>query len=89
MSRILRGHSLWKSVDNVSRGLGGPGAGNGPLPAPRRARAEADLSVLPLGACSACSGDYEDPDRTAGSDEESDEDEDAGTSRDEFPAREA
>jgi hypothetical protein len=50
-----------------------------------------------LRACSACSGDYEDPEETAWSDEESDEEGDQGasagnaeqsTSREGFPARE-
>lgn len=31
---------------------------------------DADLAPLRLAACSACAGDYEDPERTAGPDEE-------------------
>jgi len=45
--------------------------------------------LAPLRACSACAGDYEDPDRTAGmSDEAADEerDETLGTGAEEFPA---
>jgi len=41
-----------------------------------------------LCACSACAGDYEDPDRTAGTPEESDKDEDESayeTVTEEFP----
>jgi hypothetical protein len=50
-----------------------------------------------LRACSACSGDYEDPEQTAWSDEEGDEEGDQGASagnaeqaasREGFPARE-
>lgn len=40
-----------------------------------------------LHACSACAGDYEDPDRTAGGEDESGDDVDANS--DEFPAEEA
>jgi hypothetical protein len=45
------------------------GCGDGPAGSSRAA-------IAPVRACSACAGDYEDPDRTAGEpDEESDEDE--------------
>ena len=41
-------------------------------------------SLQPMEACSACAGDYEDPDRTAGGEEEND----ASEVNDEFPAEE-
>lgn len=41
-------------------------------------------SSQPMEACSACAGDYEDPDRTAGGEEEND----ASEVHDEFPADE-
>ena len=41
-------------------------------------------SLQPVQACSACAGDYEDPDRTAGCEEEND----ASEVDDEFPAEE-
>lgn len=65
MSRILINNDLWKSVENVSAHFltefpagqppdcSNPGIG--------------DAFGPPLRACSACAGDYEDPDRTAGS----------------------
>ena len=47
------------------------------------------LEAVPIEACSACAGDYEDPDRTAWTPDETDEDEvgDAASVRQEnFPA---
>ena len=41
-------------------------------------------SLQPVNACSACAGDYEDPDWTAGGEEEND----ASEVNDEFPAEE-
>ncbi len=55
---------------------------------------EPGASQLPLRACSACAGDYEDPDRTAWTPDEEEEDLLAGKMRekaqngDEFPAQE-
>ena len=51
----------------------------------------AELRPQTVGMCSACAGDYEDPDRTAwDADEEGDEDGDraASASANEFPAEE-
>jgi hypothetical protein len=72
MSRILRCHSLWKSVESFS----GPGidlraGGSRGEPA---ARADSAASLQSLRACSACAGDYEDPDRTAGGFDEEEDD---------------
>lgn len=86
MSRILRRHSLWKSVEDFS-GLGFGREVAGSLLEPL---AVADLGVAPqpLGACSACAGDYEDPDRTAGGpDADRDEADEANANGDEFPAQ--
>jgi hypothetical protein len=98
MSRVLTDNRLWKPVENF----------------PVRESAESTpgrLSevVLPaepgctrddLSACSACAGDYEDPDRTAWTPDDEDVDEqqlpsaeeraaDYDEPDDEFPAREA
>lgn len=63
MSRILINNDLWKSVENVTgRSTDGISAGQPPDSGFDRGR---DVSGPPLGACSACAGDYEDPDRTA------------------------
>lgn len=65
MSRILINNDLWKSVENVAgRSTDGISARQPPDNGFDRGR---DVSCPPLRACSACAGDYEDPDRTAGS----------------------
>jgi hypothetical protein len=80
-------HSLWKSVEDFSGHGSGRRTDVGPLePA---ACADSGAAPQPLRACSACAGDYEDPDRTAGGpDAEEQEGEADGeeTSGDEFPA---
>jgi hypothetical protein len=64
MSRIPMRHSLWKSVESFSgREIGLRAGGGGSEPA---TRADSAATLQPLRACSACAGDYEDPDRTAG-----------------------
>jgi hypothetical protein len=63
MSRILIRNHLWKSVDN-SRSL----AMESPVDtkaSPAALRGESGAPSQTLRACSACAGDYEDPDRTA------------------------
>ncbi|MGC1620756.1 MAG: hypothetical protein WA765_19865 [Candidatus Acidiferrum sp.] len=97
MSRILRGNDLWNSVENF------PGLGS--RKAARRGPGETGVVAEPgtsrhgLRACSACAGDYEDPDRTAWVPDSEDVDELLGESAperatdpdgpdDEFPARE-
>lgn len=90
---------MWKSVENL------PGSGmarsvSGRQP-PSAVRGEPCASRQQLNACSACAGDYEDPDRTAWTpDPEEDEGEELPRERareraedreernDEFPARE-
>ena len=97
MSRILRSNNLWKSVENPGR-LGVPRGGPATplLPA---FLAVSGASQPPLRTCSACAGDYEDPDRTAWTlDPEEDQDgpresaeeraENRGEHSDEFPAHE-
>lgn len=49
--------------------------GRGRRPA-RRFSGESPNSAYPMRACSACAGDYEDPDRTAGTDDDDLEPED-------------
>mgnify|MGYP007135454292 CR=1 FL=1 len=95
MSRILIGNILWKSVEN-SGALGRKRAGKRPLqPA---FCAVSGASHQALRACSACAGDYEDPDRTAWTpDPQEDEElpqeraqeqaENQGDHGDEFPAQ--
>jgi hypothetical protein len=72
MSRILMRYELWKSVEDYSGlGFGRKAAGSLLEPA---ARVDSGAALQPLRACSACAGDYEDPDRTAwGPDAEEDE----------------
>jgi hypothetical protein len=80
MSRVLIDNELWKSVENVSTlSIARFSAGQPPDGGIYRGT---DASGPPLGACSACSGDYEDPDRTAWppAPEEADEDAPYGTS---------
>jgi hypothetical protein len=88
---------LWKSVENFS-GLGVvKAAGKDPL-SPEMCEEPGTWQPL-LRACSACSGDYEDPDRTAWSPDEEEEDlraekaqesaRDKAENGDEFPAQEA
>jgi hypothetical protein len=76
-------HRLWKSVDNFS-GFYRPEAGLDLLPATFCVAPGDGGSAQPVNACSACAGDYEDPDRTAGGEEEND----ASEVDDEFPAEE-
>ena len=102
MSRILRSNRLWKTVENRWAPTH-PGAA---LQEPHAATFPAAYEAFSLAfqACSACAGDYEDPDRTAWTtaaeeDEEqlqelvdaapSEADGDAQVSGDEFPAQEA
>jgi len=101
MSRILMRYSLWKTVNNFS-GLRVDGLAARRSSPPARAADSSD-SRLPLHACSACAGDYEDPDRTAWTPDEEEGDEgsqdeaqdrrperagSAGVIDDEFPADE-
>lgn len=96
MSMVLTGNRLWKSVENFSvRALAG-------VAGERRLQVASycapGVSQRSLSACSACPGDYEDPDRTAWTlepeedDHPPEEEEADGTSgaghEDEFPARE-
>jgi hypothetical protein len=83
MSRILMRYRLWKSVENVSRSRK-PLAGMEMLPLAVLRDPSGAASLQPMEACSACAGDYEDPDRTAGGEEEND----ASEVDDEFPAEE-
>jgi hypothetical protein len=76
-------HRLWKSVENVS-GSRKPLAGTELLPLTVLREPSGATSLQPVEACSACAGDYEDPDRTAGGEEEND----ASEVDDEFPAEE-
>ena len=76
-------HRLWKSVENVSRSRK-PLAGTELLSLAVLREPSGATSLLPVEACSACAGDYEDPDRTAGGEEEND----ASEVNDEFPAEE-
>jgi|SRR5579864_320123 len=63
MSMVLTGNKLWKSVENFSdRALAGVADERRLRPAFCYAPG---VSERPLSACSACPGDYEDPDRTA------------------------
>jgi hypothetical protein len=85
--------ALWKSVENFS-GLGvARMAGREPLSC--ESFGEPGASQAPLRACSACAGDYEDPDRTAWTPDEEQEDllaekvEEKAVNGDEFPAQEA
>jgi hypothetical protein len=83
MSRILMRHRLWKSVENVS-GSRKPVAGTELFPLAVLRGPRGATSLQPVEACSACAGDYEDPDRTAGGEEENC----ASEVDDEFPAEE-
>ena len=91
MSRILMRHSLWKSVENFSGSHCGMPAMGAKPPFLLFGRFATDVAAVftprVLHACSACAGDYEDPDRTAGGEDESGDDVDANS--DEFPAEEA
>jgi hypothetical protein len=85
MSRILRCHSLWKSVEDFSCQRFGRESARSLLESV--ARVDSSTASQPLRACSACAGDYEDPDRTAwGPDAEEDESGEEHTRGDEFPA---
>ncbi len=70
-------------MDNFS-GLYRPEPGLELLPPTLREPPGDGGSARPLEACSACAGDYEDPDRTAGGEEENG----ASEVHDEFPAEE-
>lgn len=70
-------------MDNFS-GLCRPEPGLDLLPPAFREATGDGGSVQPVEACSACAGDYEDPDRTAGDEEENEPSE----VHDEFPAEE-
>jgi hypothetical protein len=78
---------MWKSVENAEQEMAGTRRRYGPV----RQSAGKARAPAPLRACSACAGDYEDPERTAGmfdepDDEESDESLDPGA--EELPADE-
>jgi hypothetical protein len=85
--------ALWKSVENFS-GFGAVTMACGDTLLPERCE-EPDASPPPLHACSACAGDYEDPDRTAWTQDEEEEDllaekiREKAENGDEFPAKEA
>ena len=70
-------------MENVS-GADRPLTGTGLLPAAVLREPSGPTSVQLMEACSACAGDYEDPDRTTGGEEEND----ASDVNDEFPAEE-
>jgi hypothetical protein len=70
-------------VENVS-GSREPLAGTEMPPLAVLREPSGATSLQPVEACSACAGDYEDPDRTAGGEEEND----ASEVHDEFPAEE-
>jgi hypothetical protein len=76
-------HRLWKSVENLS-GPPKPLAGMELLSLALLREPSGATSLQPVNACSACAGDYEDPDWTAGGEEEND----ASEVNDEFPAEE-
>ncbi len=96
MSMVPTGNGLWKSVENFS----GPALGVASERQLRTGSYDAPgISQRSLSACSACPGDYEDPDRTAWTvepeededppaEEEADETQGAGY-EDEFPGEEA
>lgn len=72
---VLTINKLWKSVQNLRANSAGQTTRRGPrLPPTTDGR---DAMPRPLCACSACAGDYEDPDRTAGTDDEDIEPEDS------------
>jgi hypothetical protein len=56
---------MWKSVENFSGSRADQAAATPPLQSAFRELLSAGTSPQPLSACSACAGDYEDPDRTA------------------------
>jgi hypothetical protein len=88
---------LWKSVENFS-GLGMVKVA-GREPRSSETCGEPGDLQSPLRACSACAGDYEDPDRTAWTPDEDEEDlraekalekaQEKAENGDEFPAQEA
>jgi hypothetical protein len=88
---------LWKSVENFSGLRMARVAGRASL-SPEMG-GEPGTWQPPVRACSACAGDYEDPDRTAWMPDEEEEDllvekaqeraQEKAESGDEFPAREA
>ncbi|MGB2623444.1 MAG: hypothetical protein WA857_21690 [Candidatus Acidiferrum sp.] len=63
MSRILRNNPLWKTVENAAALRRAVDPGHRAL-APA-ACGNSEIAREGLRACSACDGDYEDPDRTA------------------------
>lgn len=60
--------TLWKSVENCF--ASGQGSGRGRAPMRIVLCGDSRASLRPLRACSACAGDYEDPDRTAETEED-------------------
>ncbi len=89
-------NTLWNAVENFP--ALGMERGTGESPALRLAHRESGATQGALLACSACAGDYEDPDQTAGTPEPGENEgllgearehaEDADQQEDEFPARE-
>jgi hypothetical protein len=65
---------LWKSVEKLSGSRAGRASLRGLYQPSFCGESGAGDSLKPLRACSACAGDYEDPDRTAWT-EETEEDE--------------
>jgi hypothetical protein len=63
MSRILRRYSLWKSVEDFPGRASGAESDRSLLE--QAARDDSGAAPQSMRACSACAGDYEDPDRTA------------------------
>lgn len=75
MSIVRLNNDLWKSVENLGQySTGHSGHGSGPQAS---RRGDPRGSALALRACSACSGDYEDPQRTAWPADSEDEEPDA------------
>src|SRR5208282_3741775 len=74
MSRVLVGNRVWKSVENFSGAFLGSATRRGQHLLSFSGLSGMGVSSPPLSACSACAGDYEDPDRTAWP-EDTDEDE--------------
>jgi hypothetical protein len=96
MSRIPLSNSLWNTVENFP--ALGRERGNNESLALRLSDRESGATQGALRACSACAGDYEDPDQTAGTPEPGENEgllgeagghlEDAAQQENEFPARE-
>ena len=96
MSRILQSNILWNAVENFA--ALGRERGIGERLALRLSHRDSGAAQRALRACSACAGDYEDPDQTAGTPEPGENEgllgevrdsvEDADQQEEEFPARE-